>query len=201
MSETARRYFGCFIPIVLVLAGCGVGGMLVYSSRIVMEVRRVPDAAMLPRLTPGAQALVFHVLLWADEPKRGPIVNAETPDGRVFRRIVALPGDLVEVKDGVLWIDGRPSDPAVKRTGTGPDHGPVTMGPDDYFLLADDRTMADSRVWGPLPRGKIFGEPLFANEGDGWLPIDPGVDVDWLDRAKLEAEEHAAATATAAAAP
>lgn len=195
MSEAARRYFGCVLPIVLIVAGCGVAGMLAYAGRIIIEERRVTDRAMAPWLEPGVRALVFHVLLWANDPERGTIVDALTPDGRTFRRLVALPGDEVEIRDGHLWLNGRESDPAARPTGTGPDFGPVTMGPDDYFLLSDDRSLDDSRVWGPLPRARIFGEPRFKNDGDGWLPVEPGIDLDWRDRTYLERD----ATATAAA--
>lgn len=194
MSDAARRYFGCFLPIVLLLAGCGVAAMAAYGSRVAVEARAIPDGAMEPWLPAGGRALVFHVTLWASDPERGIVVDADTPAGRTFRRLVALPGDRVEVRDGRLLIDGRPSDPARRPEGTGPDYGPVTLGPDEHFLLSDMRAFDDSRVWGPLPRSRLFGEPRFADEGDGWLSIDSGIDRDWLD------VMNARYTATAAAA-
>lgn len=181
MSPAARRYFGCVLPAVLAVGMAVAIGMIAYSSRVVFEIQTVEDGAMTPWLEPGASALVFNTTIWATEPTRGMLASMETPDGRTFRRVVAVPGDIVEVKDGRVLVDGRPSEPARRPEGTGPDYGPLELGPDEFFVLADVRTYPDSREWGPLPREVIFGQPQGIQTGDGWLPVDEGVDQAWFE--------------------
>ncbi len=162
MSTRARRFFGCFVPLVLTVFGCGACLLTGYAGRILVEIVTVRDDAMAPILETGAEAVVAHAIAWTESPYRGQVLQVRPPDGApTFRRVVAIPGDSIEVIDGVLYRDGQESEPALHRKGTGPDYGPVTLGEEEYFFLADDRDAPDSRTWGPLMRDAIFGEPMF----------------------------------------
>lgn len=179
MSPTARRYFGCFLPLVLAVLGCGTSLMAVLASRAVAQYVPVPDAAMAPSLPVGSDALVFYTLIWATEPRVGTVAQIGAPDGRAFRRLVAGPGQTVAIAGGRLLVDGEPSDPAANATGTMADMAPLRLADDAYFVLADDRAFPDSRAWGPIARDAVYGEPLFERAGGSTNAFEPGIDPAW----------------------
>lgn len=179
MSPTARRYFGCVLPLVLAALGCGTVLMGTVAGRAVAQYVPIEDAAMAPILPEGTEALVFYTLIWAIEPRVGITAQLESPDGRRFRRLVAGPGQRVSIEDGRLLVDGEPSDPAANARGDMDAMAPLILGQDEYFVLADDRSFPDSRDWGPIPRERIYGEPLFYREGGETVSTDSGVDPDW----------------------
>jgi signal peptidase I len=105
------------------------------------------------------------------DPKRGEIVVFETPataaacgeTGTFVKRIVGLPGEVVSVRDGFVYIDGaRLSEPYVEpsfRDGQTKSWRPVPE--DSYFVMGDNRAAScDSRVWGTVPRDDLIG-PIF----------------------------------------
>ena len=105
------------------------------------------------------------------DPKRGQIVVFRAPEtaercgpgdgGSSFvKRIIGLPGELVSVRDGAIYIDGdRLVEPYVEpvRRGHETIRWPrVTSG--HYFVLGDNRIQScDSRTWGTVSRGNLIG--------------------------------------------
>ena len=114
-------------------------------------------------------------------PARGDLIvmryTEEDSLWHVLRRAVGLPGDAVAMKDGLLWVNGlAPSWPAriivprADRTLEGPvrgtiyNWGPVVVGPDSVFVLADTRDMIgwpDSRFLGPVPLDQLEDRFMF----------------------------------------
>lgn len=85
------------------------------------------------------------------EPERGDIIIFEYPDDPeqlYVKRIIGLPGETVEIKDGVTYIDGVPLDePYLNETPTG-DFGPYVVPEGCYFVMGDNRNNSnDSRYW------------------------------------------------------
>jgi len=85
-----------------------------------------------------------------------------------IKRIIGLPGDVIEVRDKVVYRNGQPlSEPYVQhvdpRTAMGRDiMPPVTVPEDHYFVMGDNRDESyDSRFWGFVPREMILGKALF----------------------------------------
>lgn len=94
-----------------------------------------------------------------------------------IKRIIGLPGETVEIKNGQVFIDNTPINepyvfPEPPRANT--EFGPQTMGDDQYSVLGDNRNNSnDSRAWGPISRSDIIGKARFVYWPPGkWGPID-----------------------------
>ncbi len=92
------------------------------------------------------------------------------PTKSYIKRIIGLPGDTVDVRAGVVYLNGtRLAEPYV------PDEyrdrisvGPVRVPAGQFFVLGDHRSSSnDSRNWGPVPKEAIYGRAVFA-----YWPLD-----------------------------
>jgi signal peptidase I len=106
-----------------------------------------------------------------DDPERGQIVvftapptadRCEAGDGGTtfVKRLVGLPGEVVSMRDGVVFVDGkRLTEPYVDPRLRGGENGTWPRVPrDHYFLLGDSRVHScDSRDWGTVPRDSLIG--------------------------------------------
>ncbi len=137
----------------------------------VLSFARIRGRSMMPTLRDGDWVFVWRLpYLWR-RPKRFDVVICHYPERRVKRlpflpqpfvkRVVGLPGETLEVVEGVLHVDGQALsenflDPA--RTRFFRNRPPVTLGPDEYFVLGDNRDASnDSRRVGPLKRRALRG--------------------------------------------
>jgi len=90
----------------------------------------------------------------------------ETPDKsdtNFIKRVVGLPGDKLSVRGGRVYINGKLEDDDAARPSktcaTCNLEKPVTIPPDHYFMMGDNRgESADSREWGPVPEKWIIGK-------------------------------------------
>ena len=130
----------------------------------VLEAFRIPSESMVPTLEVGDRVFVNKFIYRFTEPERGDIVVFESVNGGeedLIKRVVALPGDEVEVRSGTLLVNGKPqNEPYLNREI--PDDsffGPSRLSEGEVFVMGDNRANAwDSRVFGPLPVENIEGE-------------------------------------------
>ncbi|MHB0976967.1 MAG: signal peptidase I [Candidatus Aquicultorales bacterium] len=133
----------------------------------VAEVRVVPTGSMIPTIQVGNRLLTLKVVYYYSDPKRGDIVVFSPPENLrakftepFVKRVVGLPGDTVEVRDGRTFVNGReyyvPSADIPKYT-----YGPATVPAGHYFMLGDNRNQSyDSHEWGFVPRENVIAKAL-----------------------------------------
>jgi signal peptidase I len=108
----------------------------------------------------------LSVPLWR-EPKRQQIIVFRAPlpqEGNpdFIKRVIGLPGDTLEIKAGVVYINGKPLVEPYRMGPPNPEEyrGPWHIPADSYFAMGDNRENSyDSRYWGFVPRANIIGTP------------------------------------------
>lgn len=193
--------------------------MAIVIKTSLVEAYKIPSASMEETLLVGDFLLANKFVYGA----RLPFVNWRLPaisdpePGDVFififpgsgdkpinyiKRCVAGPGQVVQVIDKVLYVDGKVfqdaggikyTNPFVKpnlrphprgedwRTGGQPDNfGPYTVPEKYYFAMGDNRDNSyDSRFWGPVPRENVLGKAMITHWS--WRPDDSSPEVSVTD--------------------
>ena len=151
----------------------------------------IPSRSMEPTLDVGDRVVVNRLAYRVGEPRHGQVVVflrptgaqppepsgplsllrravaeglGSTPPGSedLIKRVVGLPGEVVEGRDGHLFRNGRrvvePYLPARSFTSN---FGPVRLKPGHYWVMGDNRAdSADSRVFGEVPRSALVGRAV-----------------------------------------
>src|SRR5690242_1612359 len=88
-------------------------GVALISALLVVRIRLRPSVvigdSMLPTLHPGDLLIVDKWAYRKADPRRGDIISARYDNDLVVKRIVGLPGEELEMKDGLLYINGSPA--------------------------------------------------------------------------------------------
>lgn len=96
------------------------------------------------------------------QPKPGDVVVFRFPRDTqkdFIKRVIAGPGDTVQVKNGQIWVNGRLIDEPYLQDRPSYTVALQTVPPDNYFVLGDNRNnSSDSHVWGLVPRENIVGK-------------------------------------------
>lgn len=133
----------------------------------VVQAFWIPSGSMIPTLEPGDRVLVlkFWYSLPKVSPKRGQIAVFKYPvDPRrdFVKRIIGLPGDTVEIKQGMLYVNGSAIfEPYVKNMDTY-NMDEIIVPDKSYFCLGDNRPNSqDGRFWGFVPSNFLRGPAVF----------------------------------------
>lgn len=165
-----------------------------FVRSVFIQAYKIPSGSMEPTLLIGDHLLVNrlsyvvkvpyfdNVLYTLGKPKRGDIIVFRYPRDisiDFIKRVIATEGDIVEVKDKVIYINGTkmtdswghyqnipaiPRNPNIDRVFG--DHakdnfGPYTVPKDAVFAMGDNRdNSADSRFWGPVKKEHLVGKAL-----------------------------------------
>jgi signal peptidase I len=182
--STFREYFES-LAVAFILA--------LFIRTFVVQAFKIPSSSMEPNLLVGDHLLVnkfvFSPSLGPGEdavsPKRpirrGDIVvfkYPETPEKDFIKRVIGLPGETIEVRSKIVYVDGRPLDepyahflgaapgrPDSERALLGedadPEWGPQQVPSGRLFVMGDNRDNSlDSRRWGFLPIDQVKGRAL-----------------------------------------
>ncbi|HEX7277400.1 MAG TPA: signal peptidase I, partial [Acidimicrobiales bacterium] len=124
----------------------------------------IPSPSMTPTLQPDDRVLVNKLSYRLHGVHRGDIVVFESPqpapEKDLIKRVIGLPGETVEGRDGLVMINGEALEesylPDGVVTGT---FGPVTITANHYWVMGDNRpNSSDSRVFGAIPKSLIVGK-------------------------------------------
>jgi signal peptidase I len=135
----------------------------------VVQQFAVEGESMLSTLHDGDRVLVNRLSYRLHDPRRGDVVvlkrfDTGTTERDLIKRVIGLPGETVEIRNCVVYIDNRPMtepyiDPIIQqRDGCGGEQ-PATLVPDgQVFVLGDHRgRSSDSRVFGPVSYEMLIG--------------------------------------------
>lgn len=122
---------------------------------------KVSGTSMEPTLKDGANILVSKISYIFSEPKRGDVVLLKHEGKKWVKRIIAVPGQLMEIKDGAVSLNGEKlTEPYVKNNYTFASQS-ILLGDSEYYLMGDNREpnqSIDSRIWGPVAEEEIIGK-------------------------------------------
>ena len=148
-----------------ILQPIGVALLLALLVRAsLFRIYAIPSSSMVPTLQPGDRILatLFHRLGSLPRAERGDVVVFRSPSGSdelLVKRVVGLPGDLVDLREGHLFVSGHAlAEPYLERKFTSGTIVPQIIPADCYFVLGDNRQNSfDSRSWGVLPARLLVG--------------------------------------------
>jgi signal peptidase I len=134
------------------------GQYLIINKAIYTRINLDTISKFIPFIDPGdnPERYLFRA------PKRGDVIVFRfpgDPDRDFIKRIVGEPGDIVEVRNGTVYIDGEPLDEPYITSKPTYVYGPREVPPKQYFVLGDNRNNSyDSHAWGFLPEENIIGQ-------------------------------------------
>ncbi len=138
---------------------------------------RVEGTSMLPRLEDQDRLFINKFVYRFTSIERGDVVvfhYPRDPEKSYIKRVIALPGDRLEIDRGTVWVNGQPQVenyvPAEYRDNRS--YAEIVIPPDMYFMMGDHRSISsDSREFGPVARSLIYGKAEFVY----WPARDAGV--------------------------
>jgi signal peptidase I len=153
-----------------ILAAVLIGLLLVV---FVIQRNAVVGDSMVPNLHDRDQLLVEKVSKHFSGIDYGDIITINTEDlsghdagPNIIKRVVGLPGDKIEIRDGNVYRNDQLLSEPYLPTGTVTNerdarYASLTLGPDQYYVMGDNRGISkDSRSIGPIPDDNIIGEVL-----------------------------------------
>jgi signal peptidase I len=136
------------------------------ARQFVFQLFYIPSESMVPALEVNDQVFVNKLAYDLGDPERGHLVVFERPDdwnvevADLVKRVVGLPGESIEGRDGHVYIDGRRLDePYLAEGVTTSDFGPIRIPAGHYFLRGDNREHSnDSRSYSAVDEDQFVGK-------------------------------------------
>jgi len=125
------------------------------------QATQVYGQSMEPNLHHSQRLVVEKISYHFHGPRRGDVVVLRSPQRKselLIKRVIGLPGEQVEIHDGLVYIDGVPLAEPYLTQGTAGHVGPIIVPPLHVYVLGDNRSFSnDSRSFGPVPLENIVG--------------------------------------------
>jgi signal peptidase I len=140
--------------------------LVYFVVRASVQFTPIDGPSMQPGLHTGESVVVNELAYLFGNPQRGDVIVLHpppSPDQQYIKRIIAVPGDTIQITDTAVVVDGVTlHEPYLNAGGEG--NGvcgdlSVTLAPGDYFVMGDNRgNSTDSRCFGPVERQAIVGQ-------------------------------------------
>jgi signal peptidase I len=145
-----------------------VGGALILAlvvKTFLFQAFYIPSLSMYPTLHKGDRVLVNKLSYDLHDVHRGDIVVFERPPGEsaaikdLIKRVIGLPDDVIEAREGVVYVNGAALQENYVDFGDRTDNLPKqTVPKGELFVMGDNRNNSeDSRVFGPIPEKTVVG--------------------------------------------
>lgn len=156
-----------FVEWAVVIVGAVLVAFLVKT--FLVQAFQIPSASMHPTLLEGDRVLVNKLSYRLHDINRGDVVVFQRPANMsagpnapddLIKRVVGLPGDTLQTRQGRVYVNGRPlTEPYLaKGTTTLNIDDPVTVPKGRIWVMGDNRgDSQDSRVFGPIPEDSVVG--------------------------------------------
>jgi signal peptidase I len=196
-KSTTREYYEALLIAVIFVN---------FARIFVFQAFKIPTGSMEDNLKVGDHIIVNKFIYGPNglgplgrlfpirEVRRGDIIVFRyplQPDTDFVKRVIGMPGDVVEVRDKNVFVNGRqlvepyvihvdqtmfPRQPALPEPFRSRDQfGPYTVAPNSYFAMGDNRDRSsDSRYWGTVPRSMIKGRAFMVYWSFKGEPPPPG---------------------------
>jgi len=137
--------------------------VLFVSINLISARIRVDGASMEPTLVTGEYVIVSRISYRLGSPQRGDIIVfhfPRDPKEEYIKRVIGLPGDEVEVRNGAVYVNGQPLDETYLKVKI--DYsGTWTVPAGQLFVLGDNRNnSSDSHDWGTVPMDYVVGKAI-----------------------------------------
>jgi signal peptidase I len=139
-------------------------GLALLIRTTLFQIYSIPSESMEPTLQVGDHIVVapYREFFWPGAPQRGDVIVFRQPahvDAFLVKRVIGMPGDLVESEAGRVRVDGHTLAEPYLASHQVTDRLPAQLVPENaYFVLGDHRTDSlDSRDWGFVPRELVVG--------------------------------------------
>jgi signal peptidase I len=170
IARRILRFLGSLLQTIL------FAGVLFVAVNLITARIRVEGDSMEPSLFDGQFVVVNRLAYLLEHPERGDIVVFRfplNPDRRFIKRVIGLPGDVVQVQSGMVYVNGNElSEPYLASAPAYSDEWRVGM--DEVFVLGDNRNnSSDSQNWGSLGIEAIIGKAVLVYwplDNMGWIP-------------------------------
>ena len=149
--------------------------LIVYLTLV--QPHQVNGQSMVPNFQSGEYVLTDKISYKLRNPERGEVIVFHAPEAAhcpkgtgcdFIKRVIALPGETVKLENSTFYIDGQPieedyiPDEFETLAGSYLKGRTVTMGPDEYLAVGDNRPYSsDGRAWGPVQKSAIVGRAFF----------------------------------------
>lgn len=162
-APPVKKRGGLRAELIFLLIKAGVlAGLLAVTFLCIFGIARSPDQTMSPAFKDGDLVLYYRL----DREFAAQDVVVLSVDGETqVRRIIAVPGDEVDIDENGLKLNGYyQSEQNIYTATVAYEEGirfPITLGEGEYFVLADNRTNAtDSRIYGAVTLDQIKGSVM-----------------------------------------
>jgi signal peptidase I len=162
-SQPKEKRSGFLRFLVDILETLVLSVVLFVSINMISARIRVDGASMEPTLVTGEYVIVSRISYRLGSPQRGDIIVfhfPRDPKEEYIKRVIGLPGDEVEVRSGVVYVNGQALDETYLKVKM--DYSGTWIVPaDQLFVLGDNRNnSSDSHDWGTVPMDYVVGKAI-----------------------------------------